>query len=368
MLRPSPSFPLRAATLAATLFLLACSPQEEATESQAEVVRPVKLYTVQSTQARNIRQFPAELQASQEADLAFRVGGQLKQLLVVEGQLIKKGELLAMLDPTDFALQVDLAEANIRLAKAQFSRIQAMYKQKATTQAQYDEARASLDQAENALATARNQLAYTKLYAPFDGVVSSVMTENHQYVQGTQALMHVQNNQTIDVTFQIPEALIAHIQRSEIDYKPNVTLDVAPNVVYLASYKKHSTVPNPQTKAYDVTLTLERGDDSQLTLLPGMTANVEVDLSRLIADRHHILVPVEAVFAGDNTQADVRQVWVYNQQTQHVTQRNVKVGILQDRNIEILEGLEPGDQIVAAGVHTLTADMSVRPWTRERGL
>lgn len=165
-------------TLATSLFLTACSPEStEETAAEKDIIRPVKLLTIESTDAINIRRFPAELQASEEADIAFRVGGQLQTLNVVAGQRVKKGELLATLDPTDFKLEVELAEANQRLADAQFKRIQTIFKQNATTKAEYDSSKANLDQANNALQTARNQLKYTKVYAPFDGVIATV---NHR--------------------------------------------------------------------------------------------------------------------------------------------------------------------------------------------
>lgn len=357
------------ALIASTALLNGCTQADDDQEVVApDIIRPVKLFTVETQTAKDIRRFPGELHASQDADLAFRVGGQLKTLKAVEGQTVKKGDLLAQLDPKDFQLQVELAEANYRLAKATFSRVQAIYRQNATTQSQLDESRAALDQAENALEQAKNQLSYTQLTAPFDGVISNVTSENFQYVSATQPLIHLQNIAQLDVVFQLPEALIANIQSSALDYQPRVVIDVASQVEFSGRYKNHNTMPDNTTKAYDVTLSLNTPQSIQhLTLLPGMTANIDVDINRLLGTRSHILVPVEAVFEQHQNDASIRQVWVYNDNNR-VTQRPVKVGILQDNEIEILEGLEDGDRIVSAGVHNLDTNTPVRPWTRERGL
>lgn len=359
------------AMLLTTVALVGCSGEEDAqAQTTEEIVRPVKLLTIEATNAVNIRRFPAELQASEEADLAFRVGGQIIKLDAISGQRVKKGQLLATLDPTDYQLQVELAEANQQLAQAQFERIQTMLKQNAATRSQFDSAKANLDQSNNALQTARNQLKYTKVYAPFSGVIASVDTENFQYVSATQKLMHIQDIDNLEVSFQIPENLVASIRSTKSGYTPQVTIDVAPEDVLYGKYKEHKTTPDVSTKAYDVTLSLLRTGQSQHTLLPGMTANVDIDLEQLLGSVKHFTVPVEAVLRQENTTTGEAEsaVWVYNKATQKVEARAVKLGVLQGNSIEIIEGLKVGDQVVTAGVHTLTANMMVRPWTRERGL
>ncbi|KZN15042.1 efflux RND transporter periplasmic adaptor subunit [Marinomonas sp. TW1] len=357
-------------TLATSLFLTACSSDSpEETSVEENIIRPVKLLTIESTDAINIRRFPAELQASEEADIAFRVGGQLQTLNVVAGQRVKKGDLLATLDPTDFKLEVELAEANQRLAEAQFKRIQTIFKQNATTKAEYDSSKANLDQANNALQTARNQLKYTKVYAPFNGVISNVDTENFQYVSAAQPLMHIQDIDNLDVEFEVPESLVVSIKGTHSDYHPRVIVDVAPTEVFHASYKEHNTSPNATTMAYEVTMHLIR-NSNQHTLLPGMTANVDIDVSTLLGTERHITVPVEAVMRHENTQTGEANsiVWVFNPDANKVVSRAIEVGALEGTQVEIIDGVSPGEQIVAAGIHSLTEGMEVRPWTRERGL
>ncbi len=355
--------------LATSLLLSACSGEDVVEEAKPDIIRPVKLFTINTENTVDIRRFPGELKASQEADLAFRVGGQLTALNAIAGKQVEKGELLAQLDPKDFQLKVDLAEANYRLAKATFNRVEAVYKQNATTLAQFDEAKASLDQAENALTQAKNQLSYTKLTAPFDGVISTVSTENFQYVNATRALIHIQNINQLDVVFQVPEKLIINIQSHEAAYQPNVVIDAAPTNTLKGQYKKHNTTPDNTTKAYDVTLSLQENNDKDLTLLPGMTASIDINISELLGVEKNILVPVEAVLETHNqTGQSERSVWVFNEETNRVESRLIEVGTLQANTIEVIEGLADGERIVSAGVHSLNKDIPVRPWTRERGI
>lgn len=361
---------LAGVTIATALFVSGCSSSEDEVTVEKDIIRPVKLITINSTDSINIRRFPAELKASEETDLAFRVGGQLMEMHVVAGQRVKKGELLAELDPTDFALQVELAEANQKLADAQFKRIQAIYEQNATTQAQYDSTKATLDQANNALQSAKNQLKYTKVYAPFSGVISSIVTDNFQYVGAAQTLMHIQNIDELDVEFQAPESLVVSFREVPEGYHPKVILDVAPEQDLTATYKEHNTSPNQMSMAYDVTMHLVRNSNSDKTLLPGMTANVDIDLNQLLGKTQHFVVPVDSVLRHENTNTGEAEsvVWLFNPTTGLVNTRKVELGTLEGNQIEIISGLNVGDQIVAAGVSSLIEGLHVRPLTRERGL
>lgn len=353
-----------------TTIISGCSPSDDEMIVEKEIIRPVKLITIEARDVINIRRFPAELKASEEVDLAFRVGGQLTKIHVTSGQHVKKGDLLAELDPTDFQLSVELTKASQKLNASQFKRIQTMHKQKAATLSQYDIAKANLDQSNNALKQAQNQLKYSKVYAPFSGVISSVATENFQYVAATQPIMRLQNIDQLEVEFQIPENLIVNIRSTASHYKAPVSIDVVSEDALYGIYKEHQTTADPNTQAYDVTLSLIRENNSLHTLLPGMTANVDIDLNQLTRTEQHFVVPTSAVMRYEDTSTGKSKsvVWVYEESSGSVAPREVSLGGLEGKHIEILTGLGVGDKVVAAGVHSLTESMKVRPWTRERGL
>ncbi len=368
MVRPFLGFKPIVLALTSALLLTACGSEDTPQQTEA-VIRPVKLFTVDATDLVSIRHFPAELKASDEADLAFRVGGQVTKLDVKEGQRVKRGQVLASLDPTDYQLQVELSEANYKLAKAQFDRIKTMLSRKATTQAQFDEAKATLDQTANALESAKNQLNYSVLRAPYDGVIASLSIENYEYVGATQTILHIQNIEQMDVEFQIPERLVANIQKVALQYHPTVSIDAVPSQTFEGVYKEHRTTPDSTTKSYDATISLLNTDKANINLLPGMTATVDLDISKISGQPTHITVPIEAVMRHQGSEGSSQSiVWVYNEQQGTVTPRPVTLGDMTQDSIEILSGINPGEQVVAAGVHGLTADQKVRPWKRERGI
>lgn len=355
--------------LVSVLWLIACSPEHPtATSKQIDEATPALILTVMSPQQAQIRRFPAQVQAAEEAALAFRVPGELVALPARAGQAVKSGEVLARLDPTDYQLRVDDRNARFQLASTQFERINDLFKQKQVSKAQYDQAKAEMDIALTALNSARSDLGYTVLKAPFDGTVAGVYGDNHQAVAAGATLLTLQVRELLEIRVQVPEQLMAHMSDSSRPYQPEVEFDALPGQRFKLAYKSHNTQADPATGSYQIELTLPR--PASLNLLPGMSAMVYADLGQVMdLGLSHPIIPAQAVFQtatqpqGDN----VASVWVVDSSFQ-ISARTVKTGKLSSAGLEIISGLEAGEQILGAGVHYAREGMLVRSWSRERGL
>ncbi|GLQ33294.1 efflux RND transporter periplasmic adaptor subunit [Litoribrevibacter albus] len=334
-----------------------------------DIIRPAKLLMLGEANSASIRNFPGEVEASDQSVLAFRVAGELKKLPVKAGQKVEKGQLLAQLDPTDYQLQVDDRQARFDLAKVEYNRFKKMLEKKLVAISTVDQKKAQYLSTKSALDLAKQDLAYTKLTAPFAGVVSKVLVENHQNIQAQQVILHLQSDNVLTISFQLPESMIAHLNTEARDYQPVITFDANPGNTYLASYKEHSTEADPQTLSYEVQLEMEMPTD--FNVLPGMTANVAMDM-RIISTAvlPDYQIPSSAVFSYDTQTADskVRNVWKIDPDNHTAHLAEVQVGQLTSAGIEVFGGLKPGDIIVTAGVTNIKEGMQVRPWERERGL
>lgn len=346
--------------------LVGCSkPADVVTENP---VRPVKLMTVSNGQSANIRQFPALIEPTENARLTFRVAGRLTELEVRPGQQVKKGELLAKLDPTDFQLKADQAKARYQLAKAQFERADKLITQKLVSQAMFDETQAQLQVAEADLKTSETNLSYTELLAPFSGTIARLLVDNHENVAAQQAIMELQLRDMIDVVIQVPEDVIALVKK-EVNYQPNVVFDSYPEHSYPATIKEWDTRADSATNSFKVVFSMPT--PKEFNVMSGMTANVLADLSQFTRiEQHSLKVPATAVFAATNQAIDdaKRSVWVFDEISSTVKLRAVTIGKLTGQGVEILSGLNDGEQIVTAGVQQLREGQQVRPWLRERGL
>jgi RND family efflux transporter MFP subunit len=352
------------------VLLTACSKSEP--PPTPEVARPAKLFRVVGPNESMMRSFPGEVQASDEANMAFRVSGKLVEFPANRGILVKQGDLLARLDPADYQATVNQTRAQYDLAVAQFKRAAELVDRQLVSQSEYDQREALMKVRKSNLTKAQNDLDYTRLIAPFDGVVARRMAENFENVTTGQVVLILQTKKMIDVIVDVPESIVARIERARAERQPKpvqVRFGSTADHTYVAEYKEHETDADPATLTFKVTFSLPTPDD--LNVLPGMSATVIADLSGLFAgEMDATLVPIEAVFSAEDEplDADRRQVWVVDPDSMRTARRDVKVGQLTGQNIAILEGLEPGELIVAAGVNAVQEGMWIREMERERGL
>jgi len=346
--------------------LAACT--EQTAQSNAEpVIRPVKLFNTNSQSDQAIRSFPAEVVANQGSYLAFRVNGELLEFPALAGQHVEKGQLLAKLDPEDFQLQYEERKARFELADSQLERVQKLFDRSIASQAELDQALANKQVAESALKIAKTNLDNSELRAPFAGTVAKVFVKNFENIQAKQNILRLETRDLMDVVIQVPEKLIARIDK-DVDYQPDVIFDGYPDKSYQLTVKEFDTQADPTTLTYKVVFSLPVPED--FNLLAGMTGRVDIDLSKITHSQSaYILLPVEAVFSEPTeSEKNNSYVWLYDENTGLVHKKAVKVGQLHRNGIEVLSGIEQGQMVVAAGVHSLEEGMKVRPWQKERGL
>ncbi|WP_299202687.1 efflux RND transporter periplasmic adaptor subunit [uncultured Amphritea sp.] len=358
-------FPL--VCLAVLLGLAGCSDNNEAAVVP-DVVRPAKIFQVTDNALATMRNFPAEVEANADSKLAFRVGGQVTEFPIRPGNEVEKGQLLARLDPTDFKLTLDDRQARYELAKSQFERSQTMLERKLISESSFDQAKSELQIALASLNVAKAELEYTYLRAPFSGSVAKVMVEKHENIQAKQTILVLQTRDQVDVSIQMPENIISRIKK-DTGYQPTVTFDSHPDKAFPVTVKEWDTQPDSSTLTYKVVFSLST--PGSFNVLPGMGANIRIDLSKVTEmNDATLMLPLGAVFAAEDAplSAAISYVWKVDPQSMKVHRAEVKVGEIKEQGIEILSGIQPGDQVVSVGVHALIEGQKIRPWTREGGL
>jgi RND family efflux transporter MFP subunit len=327
----------------------------------------VKIVSVNALSRGSIRQFPAQVEANKDSHLAFRVSGELTKFVVKAGNHVKRGQLLAKLDDRDFNIQLNDRKARHALAKSQFERTKQLLDRKLASQSQFDESQANLLVAQANLNSAKTALEYTSLYAPYDGIIAKVYAENLQNVQAQQVILNMQNVDSVDVSIQLPERLVAIIDKKTV-YSPTVIFDSLPNKKFTVKVKEWDAQADAATRTFKVVFTLQlTGKDN---ILPGMSGTLFADLAIVTSqDYSQVVVPVSAVFAADDKQSkqQKRFVWVVDS-AMKVSSRAVEVGSLSGEGIVIKSGLIGDEKIVGAGAHYLSEGDVVRAWSRERGL
>ena len=326
--------------------------------------QPVKLQVVDGGDGA-LRHYPGKVVATEGSELAFRVSGQLERFPVRAGEQVKKGQLLAALDPSDFRNQLADRQAQYDLAESQYQRGISLRDRGVISEAQFDEIEAKRRQAQAALSLARDNVNYTRLKAPYGGTVARTEVENYQFVQAKQPILYLQGDKNIDIEFAVSERFLANLKKDGEDYQPELRFEGAPDKVFKASYKEHEASADDRTQTYIITLTMPNPEG--ILVLPGMSVDVAIDLSQIMRKTTAWpQVPVEAVFNPDGK--DSAHVWRFNPEDGTVSAVPVTLGQVIGNGVEITAGLETGDKVVGAGVHHLKEGQEVRELVKERGL
>lgn len=361
------------AALMACLLLTACSDPNPDSKTTNHGPRPVHLLEVAHQYDAQVRRFPAVVEATQTAELAFRVGGELNELPWRPGQSVAQGQLVAALDPTDYELALEQAAAQAELLEAQHQRNQRMFDENLISQAAFDQSRADLRVARANLRGAQTNLDYTQLKAPFDGVIAHLHVENYENVAPQQPVATLQVEGFIDVSIQVPERLFARVRR-DLDYQPDVVFDGLPGQLYKGQIREWDRIADAATNTYRVVFTLPAPE--HINILPGMTATVLIDATRMTrAQQQVVVVPAAAVFTPEHKAIEqgFAYVWLFEAHPSQPNQgtlalQRVQIGNMTNDGVEIIAGLSATDIIVQAGVHHLEEGETVKPWVRERGL
>jgi len=341
------------------LLLGGCKDVEEV--KLPDPIKPVKLFKVQAGQEQLEMSMPGKVRAARRSELSFKVSGPLEKLPVVEGQLVKKGDLVAQIVPRDFQTAINEAKARELEAKQQYNRYKELYSKRQVSKADFDRYRASRDVARAQLEDARNALKDTTLVAPFDGVIAKRYVENFQKVKEKEPIVYLQLIDKLEILINVPELMMAQFRQGG-DIEVTAEFDSVPGNLYSLKVKEFSTDADPATQTYQVVLVMDQPGEANI--LPGMTAKVTAMSKEGISDDSNILVPAIAVL---NDADGKNYLWVFNRDSKTVTKTAIELGNLAgSENALVIGGLQGDEEIVISGVTKLRDGMEVRPWENQR--
>ena len=342
--------------LAATLTLAACSKPEPV----AEPVRAVRVLQVGQEGLQSHAEFAGEVRARIESRLGFRVAGKITRRWVDNGQRVQAGQLLAELDPQDYALATDSAQAQVQAAKtnrdlaaADLKRFKDLLDQNFISAAEYERrdatlkaAQAQLDAAQAQLTNQRNQANYTQLRADSAGVVTAIEAEPGQVVAAGAPVVRLAQDSARDAVFAIPEdklGLWAVGQEVQVVFW-GTQKNLSGRVREIAGSA------DALTRTFAVKVALP---DAQLPL--GTTVTLQPKLSKAADAVGVIKLPTTALRQEGGQTA----VWLLDQPTMTVRSQAVQVQTADGNLAVISAGLTPGQWVVSAGVHVLSPGQKV---------
>ena len=320
------------------------------------LIRPVKTATV-SSQSVIHKDFSGMVEAVEYVKLAFRVSGQIINLPVVEGQRVRKGQLIAAIDPRDIALQYAADKATYETAAAQVERNKRLLGRQAISLQEYEISVANYQKAKSAYELSSNNMRDTKLSAPFDGSIEKRLVENYQRVNSGESIVQLVNTQKLRIKFTIPDDYLYLLRAKDVTFK--VEFDTYKGKIFNARLEEYLDISTDGT-GIPVTIIIDdpNFDRSIYDVKQGFTCNIKLasDIAPFIEEKM-MNIPLSAVFgeSGDKK----TYVWIIN--NDKVSRREVTVySPTGEANLLISKGVKPGETIVIAGVHQLVEGQTIK--------
>ncbi len=322
--------------------------------------RPALVIVVGKTSANNAMVLVGEVKSRFESNQGFRIKGKIIERKVDVGSLVKKGQVLVRLDAADTNLSAAAATADVRaaeasnaLAKAEVERQRQLVDKKFISQSALDKSEAELktadarvSQAKAQAAVSGNQSRYTALMADRDGVVTQIRAEPGQVVDTGEIIAQIVDTKQIEVLVAVPESRMAGLKVGDT---ATVKLWADREKTYTGKVREIAPEATSATRAFDVRVALKDADEA---VKLGMTAGVR--FAQIEEDE--IIIPTSALtqIYGKNS------VWVIDKNG-FANPREVTAGQYTENGVMITSGLQAGEMVTIAGVHTLLKGQKVQP-------
>ncbi len=323
------------ATAVVTALVFGCRRNEPSHTGESLPPVAVRVAAAQAAPRVAHEEVVGTVRAKLRAAIEPKVSARMESLLVAPGQPVKAGDLIARLDAREIQARVDQAQAVREQAVADLERARALMQQKITTQAEFDAVQARARISAGALTEAETMLGYTKVVAPFDGVITRQLADVGDLAAPGRPIVEMEDPRVLRFEADVPEALIGSVKLGS-----KFTVRVGAN---------RSTVDGVVAELAPVAAAATRTFLAKLDLPPteGVRSGQFGRALVPIGEKTSIHVPASALVA----RGQVETVFVVEKQ--HAQLRIVRTGKQTDGEVELLAGVAAGESVVSEGAATL---------------
>ncbi|MCI6642596.1 MAG: efflux RND transporter periplasmic adaptor subunit [Alloprevotella sp.] len=340
----------------ATLSVMSCGKKEARNESPAVVV---KTQSVVAQSLDGARTYSATIEETAGTALSFPLGGTVKQVLVSEGQMVKAGAVIAVVDASSQRNGYDMAtaatsqaEETLKQAEDSYRRLKMLHDNGSLPEIQWVEVQTKLSQAQGmvrqakaAEAIAKKGVSDARLIAPFSGYIAQRAVEAGQNVLPGQMVAKLVRIDNVKVNMSVPESEISKIS---VGQKVSIRVEALDNRQYTGTICEKAVSANPLSRAYEVKALVNNSD---LRLLPGMVCVSSLGQGGGVMG---LTVPLEVVqIDSDNRHF----VWTVTKGKAHKTY--ISTGQTLGERVCVSQGLSEGQQLIVEGQQKVSEGMSV---------
>ena len=294
----------------------------------------------------------ANIKTRQNLQLFPEFGGRLNQILVEEGQEVKRGTLLAVIDDAGLQDQLDQMKLQLYLAKTTFERTQRLWDQKIGSEMMYLEAKTRFKSQQKQVAQMRNQLSKTRIYAPFSGVIDEIIArKGSTLAPGMTPIMRIVNLDNMYVESDVPENYLANITKGSLAKVSIPVLNETQNTVV----RQTGNFIQPNNRTFRVEAPIKNPTGM---IKPNLNARLSiVDYSNLEA----LMIPFRVIRKNAKGNSFVFILTRQEENNGYIAeQRFVTLGMSKDELVEITKGVNTEDLIVDEGVSLLVTGQKVK--------
>jgi len=321
--------------------MASCQQKQEVVKKEITSIR-VKAQPVRTENGLSNLRYSGTVEAAQTIPLTFQSSGTIEQVLVQEGDVIHKGQLLAVVNKADNQSIYNSSLAMYEQAKDGYNRLKQVYDKGSLPEVKWVEMETNLKQAESQLQIAKNNLDKCNLYAPTSGIVGKRNIEPGQSSMSSLTPIELVKIETVFVKISVPENEIGKIKKG---MTATFTISALDNKTFEGTITNVGVVADQFSRTYEVKMLV---NNSNLEMKPGMVCDVILNTS---SEKELVVVPYNAV--SKDTEGN-SFVYIVSTDNQSVKKQIIKVGAYQTTGVEVINGLTVNQKIIVEGKEKLS--------------
>lgn len=321
-----------------SLLSSACGSEAAADPVDADAI-PVLVRPVGRLDRATYLALSGDVEGRRTVSVGFLVPGAVASVGPSEGQVVQEGEVLAVLDSVDYALGLEIAEAQLERAQDEHARAQVMFDERGIPENDFHKASTALRLATAQAAMARKKLGDTRLRSPITGVVARRGIEPGEQAGPGFPVFTIVQVHPIQVRIGVPESQIGQVA---VGQTVRVVVPSLEGRSFVGKLRVVGIAADPAARTFTAKAEVA---NPQGVLRPGMIAEVRIEGAQRV---EALTVPAEAVVRNAG---GTLTVFVYDSTDQRVYGKRVEVGAAYGQEVEIDSGLSAGDLVVVGGQH-----------------
>lgn len=283
-------------------------------------------------------EYSAKVEAIEDAKISTEASGIIKDIYVVRGQQVRKGQPIAKVSSETVETSISEIETQIELARDVYEKQKALWAQKIGSEIQYLTAKNNLESLQRRKATAKAQLAMSTLRAPFNGVIDDIMMKEGELVTPGASIAHIVNPSQLRITADVSETYSNTIRKGA---KVEVNFPSVPGLSLTLPVNRTGNVVDPQSRTFTVEMLASNPKNA---ILPNQIANL-----RLKMEQNNGAFVVPSIIVKQDNKGSFLFTAEQTSKGLIAKKTYVTVGASYQDNSTIASGIKAGDKVIVSG-------------------